>query len=154
MSQINKSHKVLKFDADKHLKHFCCLSHCTCILGIIWFPLWIYSIGVSIFADSLELRIYYNMTDVRSYLTASPDTDSLLLVQFCIAWRRDSDIKHGLINDLLNTGPDLEPGAEIENWIIDADGVQSPEQWGDQSPIFIGPCYHRLKHSGHLAILS
>ena len=32
MSQINKSHKVLKFDADKHLKHFCCLSHCTCIL--------------------------------------------------------------------------------------------------------------------------
>ena len=58
----------------------------------------------------------------------------------CIRLFRDSDIKHGLINDLLNTGTDLELEAEIENWIIDADGVQSPEQIWDQIPIFIGPC--------------
>ena len=33
-------------------------------------------------------------------------------LQFCIIGWRDSDIRHGLINDLLNTGPDLELGAE------------------------------------------
>ena len=69
----------------------------------------------------------------------------------------DSDIKHGLINDLLNTGTDLGPGAGIENWIIDADGVHSPE-WdlGPDSNLYWGPSLLALAgtFSEHLVIQS
>ena len=59
-----------------------------------------------------DTRIKMNKINVTEYIKLQREsTDSLLLVQFCIAWRRDSDIKHGLINDPLNCDADLEPQA-------------------------------------------
>ena len=66
----------------------------------------------------------------------------LLPVHFCISTWRDSDIKHGLINDLLNTGTDLGPGAGIGIELLMLMVSRVWSEIKDQIPIFIGasPC--------------